>query len=86
MARYELELRNLPREYILNYLREAGGVEDGALAVKGEGWRAWLEAMEPARITVMVIPRDLLVIEGEDEAVVEPVYRHMRQKTMRGGG
>lgn len=85
MPRFEMELRNLPRQRILEYLGEAGGQPhpDDALRVDGEGWSAWLEELPPAIITVMTIRRDMLIIEG-DAAV--PVYDHMRQRTMRGGG
>lgn len=85
--RYEMELRNLPRKRILEYLVEAGGEQPDseALTVIGTGWKAWLEELPPAKITVMSIRRDMLIIEGEDTAT-EPVYKHMRQRTMRGGG
>lgn len=88
MARYEMELRNLPRQRILEYLVEAGGERTESVetpGVTGPGWSAWLEEMPPAQITVMTIRRDMLVIEGDD-AAVQPVYDHMRQRTMRGGG
>lgn len=87
MARYELELRNLPRQRIMQYLQEAGGVRTApdALRVEGDGWAAWLEEMPPATITVLSVPRDMLIIAGTDEATL-PIYDHMRQRTMRGGG
>lgn len=87
MARLEMELRNLPRHRILEYLQEVGGQPqpDNELRMEGEGWAAWLEAMPPAIISVMEIRRDLLVIEGDD-ARIEPIYQHMRMRTMRGGG
>ena len=87
MARYEMELRNLPRHRILEYLGEIGGHPhpDQALRMDGEGWSAWLEELPPAVITVMTIRRDMLIIQGRDDAA-GPVHDHMRQRTMRGGG
>lgn len=87
MARFEMELRNLPRHHILHYLEEVGGKPhaENPLRRDGDGWAAWLEEMPPAVITVMTIRRDMLIIEGDDEAVA-PVYDHMRMRTMRGGG
>ena len=84
--RFELELRNVPRFRVMEYLEEAGGKPSGELAVQGDGWRAELVEMEPVKITVMEISRDLLVIEGEDETSVKNVRAFMRRKTMRGGG
>lgn len=87
MQHIEMELRNLPRHRIIEYLQEAGGTRTAptALRVKGNNWEAWLEEMPPAKITVMSIRRDLLIIEGSDSAV-PTIYDHMRFRTMRGGG
>lgn len=86
MGRVEMELRNLNREYIMNYLNEAGGEPDGNLRVKGRDWQAWLEEMEPARILTMTVRRDMLIIESDDEDSLNQVHAFMRRKTMRGGG
>lgn len=80
-----LELRNLPRHRILEYLVEAGGEQVGPIMVIGDGWEACLEEMEPAAVGSFRIPRDQLVIVGEDPCV-EQVNSFMRRKTMRGGG
>jgi hypothetical protein len=85
LLRVELELRNLPRVRVLEYLAEAKGQSVGDLAVRGNGWLAWLEPMEPAQVGSITVPRDLLVIEGS-AAAVEPVHALMRSRTMRGGG
>lgn len=69
----------------MEYLAEAGGKPTGELAVSGEGWSAYLEPLEPAVVGTMRIPRDRLVIAGDDLAV-ERVSAFMRFKTMRGGG
>jgi hypothetical protein len=84
--RYELELRNVPRFRVMEYLTEIGGTPTAELAVEGDGWWAELVEMEPVRITVMEIRRDMLVIEGNDAESVEKVRNFMRMKTMRGGG
>jgi hypothetical protein len=83
--RVELELRNLSGFRIMDYLVEAGGEPTGDLAVSGEGWLARLEPMEPAVVGAMRIPRDRLVIVGDDSAV-ERISAFMRRQTMRGGG
>jgi hypothetical protein len=84
--RYEMELRNVPRFRVMEYLQEIGGIQDGEFSVQGEGWRAALHEMEPVVITVMSIRRDMLIIEGNDQDVVDNVHGFMRRKTMRGGG
>lgn len=88
MARVEMELRNLPRFRIMEYLVEAGGIrpDEEALNVVGEGWSARLEEMEPAKIITMIVRRDMLIIEAQDEITLKPIHDFMRQKTMRGGG
>lgn len=85
--RAELELRNVPRFRVLQYLVEGGGRPTGELTVIGEGWSAELIELEPVVITnVIHIPRDLLVLEGIDEQEFERIVSFMRRKTMRGGG
>ncbi|MEO1290913.1 MAG: hypothetical protein AAFV93_24520 [Chloroflexota bacterium] len=84
--RYELELRNVPRNRVIEYLLEVGGADDGELAVRGAGWRAWLEELEPVQIITMTVRRDMLIIEGDDDKQVDEVHNFMRRKTMRGGG
>lgn len=80
-----MELRNLPRFRILEYLVEAGGRPASDLAVSGMGWSAWLEEMEPAAVGSLTVPRDMLILEGDDEPVTA-LHKVMRLKTMRGGG
>ncbi len=84
--RFELELRNLPLGRLGEYLVAAGGVlRDPRLAV-GAGWSARIVELEPAALGKFVIPRDLLVIEGDDDDAVQAVHAFMRRQTMRGGG
>lgn len=83
--RVEFELCNLPRFRVMEYLEQAGGEPVAALEVAGDGWIAVLDALEPAQVGSVLVPRDRLVIEGDDP-VVERVSAFMRQRTMRGGG
>lgn len=83
--RVQLELRNLPRFRIIEYLTEAGGKAVGALSVAGNEWVATLQPLPPAQVGVNAIRRDLLIIEGSDERV-EVLHAFMRRKTIRGGG
>ncbi len=83
--RVEMELRNLPLDRVMSYLVDAGGQLDGTRTVYGEGWSAELIELAPAQVSVIRVPRDLLVIEGES-GTVEQVYAFMRRRTMRGGG
>jgi hypothetical protein len=82
----ELELRNVPRFRVMEYLEEAGGTADTELSVRGDGWSARLEELPPAQIITLTVRRDMLIIEGDDEATVDDVHAFMRRKTMRGGG
>ncbi len=86
--RFELDLRNMPRERVLEYLVEAGGVRRSpaeALQVDGPNWSAWLDPQPTIYLSVIRIDRDLLIIEGDDEAATR-IHNVMRLNTMRGGG
>lgn len=85
MARVEMEMRNLPLFRLQEYLVEAGSEQIGERTFQGKGWNANIEKMEPAQILTITVPRDMVVIEG-DESEVDRVHAFMRQKTMRGGG
>ena len=80
-----MELRNLPANRVMGYLVEAGGQLSGDRTASSQGWSATLVQLEPAQVSVISVPRDLLVIEGEPDAV-ERIQAHMRRRTMRGGG
>ena len=46
-----------------------------------------MDELEPALVGLMIrIRRDLIVIEGDDETIVTPVYDFVRQNMIRGGG
>ena len=85
--RIEMELRNMPLPVIMAYLAETGGVATGERTVEGDGWTATLREMPPAKIgPSLKVERDMLIIEGDSEDVVQPVVDHMRMRTMSGGG
>lgn len=81
-ARVELELRRLPRFRVMDYLAQVGGEADGLLEVKGAGWSAYLEALEPDQVGLVSIPRDRLVIEG-DKNEVQRVQSFMQRQIKR---
>ncbi len=85
--RVEIELRVLPRFRVMDYLVQVGGEITEMLCVTGNGWTAFIEAMEPDRVGIVDVPRDRLVIEGEEHAV-ERVSSFMQRKVrqMRHGG
>ena len=84
--RFELELRNLPLDRLGEYLVAAGGTLNDARHATGPGWTARIMALEPATLGKFRIPRDLLILEGDDDAAVQAVNAFMRRQTMRGGG
>lgn len=86
MRRVEIELRTLPRFRVMDYLMQVGGEASEMLSVRGPGWTASIEALEPHRVGIVEIPRDRLVIEGETRAV-ERVASFMQRKVgqMRRG-
>lgn len=83
--RIEMELCNLPLDRLMGYLVEVGGQISESRAVTGLGWSAVLIELEPAQIEVLSVPRDMLVIEGQPNAV-ERIHALMRRRTIRGGG
>lgn len=81
-----MELRNVPLNRIQAYLEDAGGTLTGDRSAQGAGWQARLDEMPPVVIGTMRIRRDLLVLEGNDQAALKAAVDFMRRKTMRGGG
>ena len=86
VTRVEIELRVLPRFRVMDYLEQVGGTPVESLSVRGAGWEASIEALEPDVVGRARVPRDRLVIVGE-EAAVERVASFMRRKVrqMRRG-
>ncbi len=82
MARVEIELRVLPRFRVMDYLEQVGGEPVESLSVRGPDWEASIEALEPDVIGRARVPRDRLVIEGQ-EAAVERVASFMRRKVQQ---
>ncbi len=84
--RFELELRNLPLDRLGEYLVMAGGTLEHTRRAVGAGWSATLVELEPATLGKFTIPRDLLIIEGDDEVAAQAAHAFLRRQTMRGGG
>lgn len=80
--RIEIELRVLPRFRVMDYLTQAGGEITETWCVAGPGWEAFIESLEPDRVGIVDIPRDRLVIEGEDRKV-ESVAAFMQRKVQQ---
>lgn len=80
--RVTIELRLIPRYRVMDYLVQAGGVPVESLSVTGAGWTATIEALEPDSLGMVRVPRDCLVIEG-DEAAVERVRAFMQRQVDR---
>ncbi len=80
--RITIELRLIPRYRVMDYLMQAGGLPVETLSVTGDGWTATIEALEPDRLGLVEVPRDCLVIEGE-EAAVERVRAFMQRQVDR---
>ncbi len=80
--RVTIELRLIPRYRVMDYLVQAGGTPVESLSVAGQGWTATIEALEPDQLGIVQVPRDCLVIEG-DEAAVERVRAFMQRQVDR---
>lgn len=80
--RVELELRYLPRFRVIDYLVQLGGQVTESATVIGPGWSATIEALEPDLVGIVHVPRDRLVIEG-DERAVERVHAFMERQVRR---
>jgi hypothetical protein len=85
--RLEMELRNMRVSVVMDVLAQAGATPTGERLAEGEGWQAHLIELEPAKVgSTITIRRDVLVIEGDDEALVTPIYNFVRKNMIRGGG
>ena len=80
--RVTIELRLIPRYRVMDYLVQVGGTPVESLSVVGQGWTATIEALEPDQVGIVQVPRDCLVIEG-DEAAVERVRVFMQRQVDR---
>ena len=80
-----LELRNVPAEFIRNYLlSEFDGAEQPDGSVTGDGWVVRFETGEPVRFGPnTLVPVVFVEIEGTDTG---PVTTFVMRKSMRGGG
>lgn len=83
-VRVVIEVRHVPRFRVMDLLVQVGGTVTDFLEVTGEGWAAWLEALEPDYLGTVPIARDRLVLEGERRHV-ERVSAFMRLHVTRHG-
>ncbi len=82
--RIECAVHGVPLWLLQEYLHALGGeISEGT--IRGAGWQAWLEKIEPYRIGSLSVGRVQLILEGE-AAVVEPLFEKLGWKTLRGGG
>jgi len=84
-VRVEFEIRNMPASLIMSIVEEAGARRSGERTASAEGWTARLVEMPPAQLGPLRIPRDMLVIEG-DEQTIPHISDFMRRNLIRGGG
>ena len=75
----------MPASLIMSIVEEAGALRSGERTAYAEGWTARLVEMPPAQLGPLRIPRDMLIIEG-DEAAIPRVSDFMRRNLIRGGG
>lgn len=79
------DLRGIPLWLLREYLQEMGGVADGEAWVRGDGWAAHLERLEPYRIGSLAIGQVRVVLQAEDRLADDLVFR-LGRKTLRAGG
>lgn len=83
-VKVERIIHGLPQWLLQEYLQSLGG-QVGEKNIRGQGWEAWIEKIDPYRIGSLSVGRLKLVIEGE-EAVLTPLLDKLDWKTLRGGG
>jgi len=78
------EMRGIPFFLLREYLEELGGTARGEDSVKGEGWTATLERMEPFRIGSLSVGQTKVTLEIEDH-LVDDFMERFSMKTLRAG-
>lgn len=79
------EMRGIPFFLLKEYLQELGGELIADDTIRGEGWTARLERMEPFRLGSLEVGQTRLTLELR-EAVAEDFLERFRLKTLRAGG
>ncbi|GAB4474828.1 MAG: hypothetical protein Kow0088_11110 [Anaerolineales bacterium] len=77
-------IHGVPQWLLQEYLQSLGG-EVSEKNIRGRGWEAWIEKIDPYRIGSLSVGRLKLVIEGE-EKILTPLLEQLDWKTLRGGG
>ena len=78
------EIRGIPFFLLKEYLQEMGGTPAAENSLRGEGWSAALEKMEPFRIGSLSVGQTRLTVEIEDH-LVEDFLTRLGKKTLRAG-
>lgn len=89
MRQITQDMRGIPLWLLREYLEELGGTaEDAAEAtavVRGAGWQARLNRLEPLRLGSLAIGQVRVELEIE-EALADAFVARFAKKTMRAGG
>lgn len=78
------EIRGIPLFLLREYLKDLGGKATGEYQVKGPGWQAELERMEPFRLGSLSVGQTRLVLEIE-ESLADTFLERFELKTLRAG-
>jgi len=78
------EMRGIPYFLMKEYLQELGGALTEENLMRGDGWSASLERMEPFRIGSISVGQIRLTMELEDR-VAEDFLERLMKKTLRAG-
>lgn len=79
------EMRGIPFFLLKEYLQELGGELIADDTIRGEGWTARLERMEPFRLGSLEVGQTRLMLELRED-VAEDFLERFRLKTLRAGG
>ncbi len=78
------EIRGIPFFLLREYLVELGGTSTSGARVRGPGWQAALERMEPFRIGSLSVGQTRMILEIEDH-LAEEFLERFELKTLRAG-
>jgi len=78
------EIRGIPNYLLKEYLQELGGTIANGNLVIGDGWKVYLEKMEPFRIGSLVVGQTRVRMELEDH-IAEDFQQRFFKKTLRAG-
>ncbi len=78
------EMRGIPYYLLHEYLQELGGTIVNDNLIVGEGWKVYLDKMEPFRIGSLVVGQTRVRMELEDH-IAEDFQQRFFKKTLRAG-